>query len=34
LRANRATLKMDEVTEYFRLFEREPLLVELLNAAE
>ena len=34
LRANRATLNMDEIREYFRLFEREPLLVELLNAAE
>ena len=34
LRANRATLKMEEVREYFRLFEREPLLVELLNAAQ
>ena len=34
LRANRSTLNMDEVREYFRLFEREPLLAELLNAAE
>jgi hypothetical protein len=31
LRANR-TLNIDEVREYFRLFEREPLLNELLNA--
>jgi predicted nucleotidyltransferase len=34
LRANRATLNMSEVREYFRLFEREQLLDELLNAAE
>jgi hypothetical protein len=34
LRANRASLKMDEVREYFRLFEREPLLEELLNAGD
>jgi hypothetical protein len=34
LRANRATLNMSEVWEYFRLFEREPLLEELLNAKE
>jgi hypothetical protein len=34
LRANRASLKMDEVREYFRLFEREPLLDELLNARD
>ncbi len=32
LRANRETLNMNEVREYFRLFEREPLLDELLNA--
>jgi hypothetical protein len=32
LRANRSTLNMSEVREYFRLFEREPLLDELLNA--
>ena len=32
LRANRASLKMDEVREYFRIFEREPLLDELLKA--
>ena len=30
LRANRATLNRPEVREYFRLFEREPLLDELL----
>jgi hypothetical protein len=34
LRANRASLKMDEVREYFRLFQREPLLDELLNARD
>jgi hypothetical protein len=32
LRANRGTLDMNEVREYFRLFERESLLNELLNA--
>jgi hypothetical protein len=32
LRANHETLNMEEVREYFRLFEREPLLDELLNA--
>jgi hypothetical protein len=32
LRANRATLNMSEVREYFRIFDREPLLDELLNA--
>ena len=31
LRANRATLDMDEVREYFRLFDRQPLLDELLR---
>lgn len=31
LRANRATLDMKEVHEYFRLFERAPLLDELLR---
>jgi predicted nucleotidyltransferase len=31
LRANRASLDMNEVREYFRLFEREALLAELLN---
>jgi hypothetical protein len=31
-RANLATLDMNEVREYFRLFERESLLNELLNA--
>jgi hypothetical protein len=34
LRANRATLNINEVREYFRLFEREPLLDELLNAKD
>ncbi|MGC1521672.1 MAG: hypothetical protein WA803_09050 [Steroidobacteraceae bacterium] len=34
MRANRATLNMDEIREYFRIFEREPLLIELLNATE
>jgi hypothetical protein len=34
IRANRATLNMDEVREYFRIFGREPLLAELLNAPE
>ncbi len=33
LRANRATLNMNEVREYFRLFEREALLMELLSAS-
>ena len=32
LRANRASLDMREIREYFRLFEREPLLDGLLNA--
>ena len=32
MRATRETLNMNEVREYFRLFEREPLLDELLNA--
>jgi hypothetical protein len=31
MRANRAVLKLDELREYFRMFEREPLLAELLN---
>ena len=31
LRAHRATLDMAEVREYFRLFDREPLLDELLQ---
>ena len=31
LRANRATLDMEELREYFRLFNREPLLDELLR---
>ena len=31
LRANRQTLDLEEVREYFRLFDREPLLDELLN---
>ncbi|HTQ37214.1 MAG TPA: hypothetical protein VMH77_09275, partial [Steroidobacteraceae bacterium] len=31
LAANRTTLDMDEVREYFRLFDREPLLEELLQ---
>jgi len=30
LRANRSTLDMEEVREYFRLFDREPLLDEFL----
>jgi hypothetical protein len=30
LRANRGTLNMDEIREYFRLFDREPLLDELI----
>lgn len=34
LRANRATLDMREVREYFRLFEREPLLDEILHEAD
>ena len=34
LRENRTTLNMEEVREYFRLFGREALLEELLNAAE
>ncbi len=34
LRANRATLQMTEVREYFHLFDREPLLEELLNEIE
>ena len=33
IRANRSTLNMDEVREFFRLFDREPLLEELLNDA-
>jgi len=33
LRANLATLNLDEIREYFRLFGRESLLEELLNAA-
>jgi hypothetical protein len=32
LRANLATLNLDEIREYFRLFGRESLLEELLNA--
>ena len=31
LRANRATLKLEEVREYFRLFDREPLFDEILQ---
>jgi hypothetical protein len=31
IRANRAVLKLDELRGYFELFEREPLLDELLN---
>lgn len=31
IRANRSTLNMKEVRKYFRLFEREPLLEEILN---
>jgi hypothetical protein len=31
LRANRTTMDLSEVREYFRLFDREPLLDELLN---
>ena len=31
LRANRSTLRMDEVRRYFSLFNREPLLQEILN---
>lgn len=31
LRANRATLNLEELREYFRLFGREPVLDELLN---
>jgi hypothetical protein len=34
MRANRATLDMLEVREYFRLFGREALLDELLNARD
>lgn len=34
IRANRSTLKMDEVREFFRLFDREALLEELLNDTE
>jgi hypothetical protein len=32
LRANQSTLDLQEVREYFRLFNREPMLEELLNA--
>ena len=31
IRANRGTLNMTEVREYFRLFDREPLLEEILS---
>jgi hypothetical protein len=34
IRANRATLNMAEVREFFRLFDREALLEELLNDPE
>lgn len=34
IRANRGTLNMTEVREYFRLFEREPLLEEILSELE
>lgn len=34
LRANRSTLDMLEVRDYFRLFEREPLLDEILNDSQ
>ena len=34
LRANRATLDIEQVRGYFRLFEREPLLDELLNETD
>lgn len=34
LRAHRATLDMTEVREYFRLFDREPLLDELLQQTD
>lgn len=34
LRAHRATLDMAEVREYFRLFDREPLLDELLHQTD
>lgn len=34
LRANRATLNMDEVRQYFRLFEHETLLDEILSSAD
>jgi hypothetical protein len=31
IRANRGTLRMEDVRKYFRLFHREPLLQEILN---
>lgn len=34
LRVNRATLNLDKLREYFRLFEREPMLEDLLNDFE
>jgi len=34
IRANRETLNMTEVREYFRLFDREPLLEEILSELE
>ena len=34
LRANRATINMTEVCEYFRLFDREPLLSEILRTLD
>lgn len=34
IRANRGTLNMTEVREYFRLFDREPLLEEILSELE
>lgn len=34
LRANRTTLNITEVREYFRLFEREPLLDQLLDESQ
>ena len=34
LRANRATINMTEVREYFRLFDREPLLDEILRTLD
>jgi hypothetical protein len=34
IRANRGTLNMTEVREYFRLFDREPLLGEILSELE